>query len=865
VTCAPITLTDFYGDWVFTSNSAVFTGHPNELCSGVVDAEYSGFAYATGTGMPFDGSARVRITGHVNVTGGTDPSIFIGLQADDETGDASGFDASSGGTNVYSWDDFDTDLWDLSSGIDFSFDWNPDANAFVAIIDGTTYTQTLGAWPVADRAFVISANGNNCGVTVSVTDICITIGAGSPAHESVTYQPTCLVFVDGDLLDDERIEAHTVHGFDTPVGTATVVLSIPRPASVLFNKVVEIHAQIGSQSARIFQGVIRADADSVDESGMTATLNCQGWAYILAMEAIADTAWNGPISARRVINSVLKSYGFGLEGAPQYEIHTIADPAGTIMYLGGNDDVDDGQVRWEKGESGLAFINRIANLWGYAGYDSPDGVFRVTRALGIPTKAPAKTWNEGSNVITFGRARTADPIANWIEVTGASALPDDGTRPDPYFSAPSVAVSNALIPEPGVKFLPISDDLLISDDLCDAVRAVAELRYNSAAPATLYDWTAIGEPRLHPGKVVRLNAASIGAVDLDLWLMSISQDLTADGYWSSYTGRSDTGDETSDDEICTTETLIAADDPQHLGDETLAYYEVPVPSGHVMHVDFTPADDFTSISLTYEAHGVNSYLIGGGNTGSDVSRFRIEQPVGTIIGSGVMPLAAENFGDPPTWQDFELPIPGALADGVLTRVFITSGNDARAVLGPYDDFEIRNLVVSTCTSGSIDDPGVPVNPPIPPPKPEPTPSVCWFEPPDVTVPAKASYGSLTIPVGTVWVWLHGDATGATGDVSSLGTYAAQGYAFVGAGLRRWLLEEGTATEADGDSAYLNTADVTGTPLVGAGAFDTFYRVSATGLADPVTVSAWSLNAPSGTPLSVSNVCLKFLALADWPY
>src|SRR5687768_7588576 len=125
------------------------------------------------------------------------------------------------------------------------------------------------------------------------------------------YAPALTVYVDGVTLDDERLEAHTAHGTETGIGVATVTLSLPRPAAVVFNKVVEIWAHIGAESARIFQGVVRADDDTLDESGMTAVLNCQGWGYVLAMEMIEDVVWTGPIAARTVVVGVLTDAAFG--------------------------------------------------------------------------------------------------------------------------------------------------------------------------------------------------------------------------------------------------------------------------------------------------------------------------------------------------------------------------------------------------------------------------------------------------------------------------------------------------------------------------------------------------------------------------
>jgi hypothetical protein len=146
------------------------------------------------------------------------------------------------------------------------------------------------------------------------------------------------------------------------------------------------------------------------------------------------------------------------------------------------------------------------------------------------------------------------------------------------------------------------------------------------------------------------------------------------------------------------------------------------------------------------------------------------------------------------------------------------------------------------------------------PGPDPTPGVCVLSPADATVPPNRSYGSLAIPAGTEWVWIHGDVTGATGDESLLGSYAAQGYTFLGAGLRRFMLVPGTATESDTDSAYRDFGAVTADIRVGSGTFESFYRVSAD---TDITISSLTLRGESA--FSVSNVCFEFLGIGDWPY
>lgn len=171
------------------------------------------------------------------------------------------------------------------------------------------------------------------------------------------------------------------------------------------------------------------------------------------------------------------------------------------------------------------------------------------------------------------------------------------------------------------------------------------------------------------------------------------------------------------------------------------------------------------------------------------------------------------------------------------------------------------------TDNTTSDPGD-VTPTDYEPVPDPTPGICVLNPADAEVPPNRSYGSMDIPAGTEWVWIHGNVTGATGNQLSFGVYgtgssADQGYQFLTAGLKRWMLVPGTATEADSDAAYIDLPNVTGTIKVGDGGFETFYRIGTSGSVQ--TIPAVYLGSSSGDPFFVSDVCFEFLSSSDWPY
>lgn len=182
----PVAWHAYYGGWSFVDpTEAHFAGAADEFCSGSPGAEYSGFAYAGGTGTPFDGSQRIRMSGHVEL-GGTlsDAAIFIGLQDATQSGDGSGFDWATGNSvNSYSWVGFDNDTIDLTIPFDFSLDWNPGASTFAVVLTDpagptvlASHTQALGSWPVAARLPVFQATGNHCAMSMGVTDIVVVVG-----------------------------------------------------------------------------------------------------------------------------------------------------------------------------------------------------------------------------------------------------------------------------------------------------------------------------------------------------------------------------------------------------------------------------------------------------------------------------------------------------------------------------------------------------------------------------------------------------------------------------------------------------------------------------------------------------------------
>jgi hypothetical protein len=248
---------------------------------------------------------------------------------------------------------------------------------------------------------------------------------------------------------------------------------------------------------------------------------------------VKSVTWQtaGTNTVREIIRGLFAETGLSTN---QYSVKSITDLDGNIMRLGGNGLVDAGQVRISATESPLAFITRVAGLFGYKVFDCPDGVIRCIPIRGVPTETPVTAFVDGLNIINIQRRVDARNVANSVRVDGASGT-DQNRKRFAYASqtAEEDVEPSDLIPDPpGVSILRISDSLLTSNSLCGDVRRIAEI--NHAEAAVYLEWET-WPYALQPGKVVTVTSPS-AEFDGQVFLMSIEHDLSVSGFRTRMTG-----------------------------------------------------------------------------------------------------------------------------------------------------------------------------------------------------------------------------------------------------------------------------------------------------------------------------------------
>lgn len=583
-----------------------------------------------------------------------------------------------------------------------------------------------------------------------------------------TYRPAMTVLVGG--VPTVCTEVH-VHEAINEVGTCTLVLALPAPAHVVVNAVVEVIATMtdavtgATESATIFQGQTRGpERDDLTIRGRVKTLQAQGWLALMDLPHHEDVAFPGPIAARDVIAGLFADRAFGEAGRPSYHVDDLLTPAGGAVILGGEPLVDDGQVRVPAGrsESYCKFVARLCRLFGYAAYEN-GGMPKVSRIFGTPTGTSVKTFTEGVESMDWQGSTNLHDVVTWWEVLGPTIRGEDGTDTQIRSFPASVPASEDIPDPPDATRGDEADALLVTQALADAVRNVREIEYGERR--RLARWQVRGQPGRWVGKRVTLDAPTVN-LGTDVWVYSVDHDLTAaGGYVTTFTGSFGPGEALpAGSDVCVEETVLAG--PTHVGDETIAWYAVGAPSGHEIVVPFTPLDDYTSITMVGRHHGTNSQFIDAQNVDLTVSRFQLWQD-GEQIGEGAMPVASEeyerqsDYTNDANWSDFAVPIPGTLAGGVAAELRILSGHNPAATLGPWDDFEVKDVNLTSCAQGAPQLPTGPTSPTIPPPAPSPPNGPCVATL-SGHVPPGASNGLLiptfTIPAGDWRVRVRGSGS-----------------------------------------------------------------------------------------------------------
>lgn len=496
-------------------------------------------------------------------------------------------------------------------------------------------------------------------------------------------------------------EASVRHGVDQPVGTCSVVLEAPRPDVLQIGAEIEVEAGYAGASRRIFHGRIPLDEASISDRGRWVKVDGEGWAAKLRRRSYSVIDMPGPISLKEAFRALCE-----LRGVPTYfaDETTYVDGVTEIM-LGGNTQIDGGNVRIDTSTSPLDWLTRTAKLFGYRVFDCPDGAVRLARISGLPNQTSAMAYTEGVNAFRFVNRRDVRPMVTYWEVRGATYTATDGGRT----SIRSIPESVTADPFGEVPSDTISNNVLVTDTLAAGCRNAHEVDYSTIW--TGETWDCVGHPALQPGDVVTVQAPTLG-IDMpaDRWLMSIDQSVGDRGYEATMTGWAGAGTALAAGDDCISEPVtITPDGILHLGNQTISRYADSTPDGIEVTLPITVAHaDYSSLRLTGRAHGTNSYGRAKASTGSKVELWQLPDPAlpesGTNemrrVGSIELPTLDENshlnlnYSNDANWSDFSLPISGTLKVGAAElRILAGTNPDGR------DDFEIKDLMLTYCGVG----------------------------------------------------------------------------------------------------------------------------------------------------------------------
>lgn len=491
--------------------------------------------------------------------------------------------------------------------------------------------------------------------------------------------------------DTPCLEFHSRHSVDDAVATGSLVLPTPMPGHVGPAAQVRIEAGYYGQLYTTFYGQVADDAMTFDEQGGTVRLAIEGWAKRLWHSQNQDIVLPGVITLKEIFRALC---------ARQQVPFTFADettfPNGTSLLFAGVSQVPGGNAVTVPADSAPGeVIDRLSRLYGYRCYDTPIGVVRLKKISGLPNPVEVvRSYNEGVNLLSVGRTRTMAGMVNYWEIKGVRYTASDGSEVA-IRSIPLTVPSDPRLGPTGVSRKSISDDAIVTQTRADHCRNVMEIDYST--PRLYWRWTTIGDAEMSPGHVVQVNSPTIGGGPTTLWLMSVAQDFV-DGSWTtSMEGWAGAGMALPAGDDCATQTLVG-NGGFHIGNETLSHYRRPVPDGTTRVIPFSVANGYSTLTIRGFAHGCNSFAT---NAASTASRFELWQG-GAKVAEGEMPRLNEdleqrlNYTVDATWERIVVPLSGSLAAG-SAELRIIAGFDS--TVGDVDDYECRNLVLTTCGIG----------------------------------------------------------------------------------------------------------------------------------------------------------------------
>ena len=503
-----------------------------------------------------------------------------------------------------------------------------------------------------------------------------------------------VVYIGGVLTEITAFDAQ--HDVDAAIATATLEMELPRAAHVVANAEVLVQAGWNTYLQTVFNGRIPRWKGSISADDSALTVTAVGWSSLLNYADRFDLVYEGPISLRDLFLSLCKR-----RGVPSYQADAVTSPDGsTEIMLGGNRQIDDGQVVIPGSTTPLAFLNQYAEPFGYRVYDTPSGTVRLSRISGLPVASPVVTFTEGVDLEYIEGEYSIEGIVNYLDYNGPTYEDAAGATVPIRSIAETVPYDPLLAPE-GYRYKRVTSDVLVTQELADIARNVAEI--DRSAPQTPVRWEAIGLPGLAPGDVVSVVSPTTETTGT-YWLTSLDISITGDDYTATYGGWAGAGEPLAHGQDKQVYTLQST--PLHLGNEVVPWYAVPAPQGTERSWTFTIPERATAVNVRFLHHGSNSMVLDGvANDGLTVSKYELWRPgADKAESSGNIAPVPENYArqltyDPTksvTFGDGSVKNPIGYYYWTESAVSLRGTDPGtltiKVVAGDGDDFEVAQVV-----------------------------------------------------------------------------------------------------------------------------------------------------------------------------